>query len=329
MFFSIVIPVYNRPDEIESLLKCLVEQTYKDFEVIVVESGSELRKSDEVVQDYASLLSITYSNAGNHGPGMSRNHGFALSKGDYFIVLDSDVLLEPDFVEQVYLGVKNRQLDAHGGPDRCHPSFTNIEKAFNYSLTSFLTTGGMRGGKIRATEYYPRSFNMGFSREVYEATRGFKFGFMGEDMELSHRIKSLGFKVGLIPDAYVYHHRKKDFHTFFRYMRFFGKSRINISLHVPGSLRIIHLVPLMFIFFFVFSYVSMFISPLLFAVCKSLLYGYLVAIFVDSTFKNRSAYIGLLSIFAVITQNFGYGIGFAEDFWNRLVLKKNRDLVNI
>ncbi|MDX2196019.1 MAG: glycosyltransferase [Cytophagales bacterium] len=328
MFFSIIVPVYNRPDEIGDLLECLTQQTYKNFEVIVVESGSSIT-SEHVANTYTHKLNITYAPTGNYGPGISRNFGMKYAKGEYFIILDSDILLDTDFVANIYHGVTSHQLDAHGGPDCCHPSFTDIEKAINYSLTSFLTTGGMRGGVKRATKYFPRSFNMGFSRRVYEATGGFKFGFMGEDMELSHRIYALGYKVALIPDAYVYHHRKKDFHTFFRYMKFFGKSRVNIMLHVPGSLRLIHLVPVLFIMYFIGAYLSIFISFEWFIAMKATFYTYFLLIFADSSKKNKSMYIGLLSMIATFIQFWGYGLGFLQDFWDRIVIKSDKKQVNI
>jgi glycosyltransferase involved in cell wall biosynthesis len=329
MFYSVIIPVYNRPDEIEELLKCLVNQSYTNFEVCVVESGSELRKSDFICEQYKSQLNIKYLPTGNFGPGISRNFGMKHAKGDFFIILDSDVLLEPDFISNIHSAIETQNLDCYGGPDKCHPSFLPIEKAFNYSLTSFLTTGGMRGGEKRATTFFPRSFNMGFSRKVYEATGGYPFGFMGEDLVLSLKIKSLGFKIALIPNAFVYHHRKKDFKTFFRYMKFFGKSRINILKHVPGSLKIIHLVPVGFIIFFIMSYLSVFIHPYLFIGMKTCLYGYLGTILIDSTSKNNSFYIGLLSVFATIVQNFGYGLGFLEAFWKRIVLRDQEAQKNI
>ncbi|MDX2188766.1 MAG: glycosyltransferase [Bacteroidota bacterium] len=329
MFYSVIVPVYNRPDEIQVLLQCLTQQNYSNFEVIVVESGSDKRRSDEVVQAYSNKLNIRYIMAGNNGPGLSRNEGFKVALGDYFIVLDSDILLENDFIFQINKAVSEQNLDAHGGPDKCHPSFTDVEKACNYSLTSFLTTGGMRGGNIRATKYFPRSFNMGFSRKVYETVGGFAFGFMGEDIELSHRIINAGFKVGLIPDAFVYHHRKKDFSTFFKYMKFFGKSRINLMILIPNSLKIIHLVPVAFVIYFFAAYLSAFISFEVFLLMKALFYTYFAMIFIDSSFKNQSLQIGFLSMIATFVQFFGYGLGFMEDFWKRIVVKQEKDLVNI
>jgi glycosyltransferase involved in cell wall biosynthesis len=329
LFYSIIIPVYNRPDEIEVVLNGLVQQTFTNFEVCIVESGSEIRKSDKVVEKYKNSLDIHYYLTGNNGPGLSRNVGLGQAKGDYFIILDSDILLENDFMFQVNKGIVENNLDAHGGPDRCHDSFSDIEKAFNYSLTSFFTTGGMRGGTKRATKFHPRSFNMGLSRKVYETVGGFKFGFLGEDIELSHRIINAGFKVDLIPQAFVYHHRKKDYRTFFKHMAFFGKARINIMKNVPNSLKLIHLIPTLFVLFVIGSYLTIFINLSLFIFCKSLLYTYLILIFLDSTQKNKSLKIGFLSVGAVIVQFFGYGIGFMDAFFNRVILPDKNIQKNI
>ncbi len=329
MFFSIIIPVYNRPEEIREVLGGLMTQTYKNFEVFVVESGSDKKKSDLVVGAFASKLPVKYLLTGNFGQGLSRNFGMKHAKGDYFIILDSDILIEPEFLQNVFHGITSQHLDCHGGPDKCHDSFSTIEKAINYSLTSFLTTGGMRGGAKIATQYHPRSFNMGFSRKVYEATGGFPFGFMGEDIVLSLKIKSLGFKIGLIQDAYVYHHRKKDFGAFFKQMQFFGQSRINITKHIPGSLKPIHLLPVGFLIYLIVTYLSIFVSGTAFIALKALFYTYFGLIFLDSSIKNKSIHIGFLSVMAVFVQFTGYGIGFIKDFWKRLVLKDNVKIENI
>lgn len=329
MFFSIIIPVYNRPEELREILGGLLGQTYKNFEVLVVESGSDKKKSDIVVGAFASKMNVKYLLTGNFGPGISRNFGMKQANGDYFVILDSDILVEPEFLQNIYHGVTSQNLDCHGGPDKCHPTFSDIEKAFNYSLTSFLTTGGMRGGVKTATQFHPRSFNMGFSRKVYEATGGFPFGFMGEDIVLSLKIRSLGFKIALIPDAFVYHHRKKDFKTFFKNMQFFGKARINITKNMPGSLKIVHLLPVGFIIYLIATYLSVFISGTIFIAMKAIFYTYFALVFIDSTYKNKNMYIGFLSVLAVFVQFMGYGIGFLQDFWKRIVLNDKAGITNI
>jgi len=320
MFFSIVVPVYNRPDEIETLLNCLNKQLYKNFEVLVVESGSTI-KSDKVVESFHDKLKVRYFFKGNDGQGFSRNYGFERAEGDYFIVLDSDVLLDPDFVQNIYNHLQTNYLDCYGGPDRAHVSFTDIQKAVNYVLTSIYTTGGIRGNKNHVGVFYPRSFNMGFSREVYNATKGYKLPFFGEDIELSARIMSLGYKVGLISEAYVYHQRKKDFSSFYKQMNFFGRSRINIYKLFPDSLKITHFFPLVFTIYTILLGVHFLIhaNTAMFGFLPYLLY--LIVIFTDSTIKNNSFKIGFLTIQALFVQMFGYGFGFGKDFIKRVIFK--------
>jgi glycosyltransferase involved in cell wall biosynthesis len=322
MFYSIVVPVYNRPDEIEDLLNCLQVQTYRNFETIIVESGSEI-KSDKVVESYQSKIEhLYYYLKGNDGQGFSRNYGFARAKGDYFIVLDSDILLDPDFVENIHNHLSAHWLDAYGGPDRLHPNAKPIQKAVDYCLTSFLTTGGIRGGKTQVGKFYPRSFNMGFSRKVYEATGGYKLPFFGEDIELSSRIMSLGFTTGLIPSAHVYHKRKENFAHFFKQMDFFGRARVNTYLLFPDTLKLTHFFPAVFFLFYIFAILVAFLP---FVICKVpllLLAVYVLAIFVNSFMTHKSIKVAILTVRALFVQMTGYGIGFLKDFWLRVILKK-------
>lgn len=319
MFYSIIVPVYNRPDEIQDLLDCLIKQTYTNFEVLIIESGSDI-KSDEVVKSFENQLNIKYFYKGNDGQGFSRNYGFARATGEYFIVLDSDVLLDEDFVEQINTSLSNNYLDCYGGPDRAHHSFTDVQKAINYTLTSFFTTGGIRGNKNHVGKFYPRSFNMGFSRKVYEATHGFKIPFFGEDIELSARIMAQGFKVGLIPEAHVYHKRKTNFSAFYKQMNFFGRSRINIYKMLPDSLKFTHFVPALFTIYSLMLAVSLVLFGSLGVFGVVPYFCYLLLIFIDSSAQNGSIKIGWLSIKALYTQMFGYGTGFIQDFIKRVVL---------
>jgi glycosyltransferase involved in cell wall biosynthesis len=321
MFYSIVVPVYNRPDEIEDLLNCLCKQTYKNFETLIVESGSEI-KSDKVVEQFQSKLpNLYYHLKGNDGQGFSRNYGFARAKGDYFIVLDSDILLDANFVENIHKHLNSHWLDAYGGPDKLHPNAKPIQKAIDYCLTSVLTTGGIRGNKNHVGKFYPRSFNMGFSRKVYEATHGYKLPFFGEDIELSSRIMSLGFSTGLIPTAHVYHKRKETFKHFFKQMDFFGRARVNTYLLFPDTLKLTHFFPAVFFLFYIFA---IFIAPLPYMVCKiplAMLLVYVLAIFFHSLVVHKSLQVSILAR-GLFVQMTGYGIGFIKDFWLRVVLKK-------
>lgn len=322
MFYSIVVPVYNRPDEIEDLLNCLCKQTYKNFETLIVESGSEI-KSDKVVEQFQSKLpNLYYHLKGNDGQGFSRNYGFARSKGDYFIVLDSDILLDPDFVENIHKHLSSHWLDAYGGPDKLHPNAKPIQRAIDYCLTSVLTTGGIRGNKNHVGKFYPRSFNMGFSRKVYEATHGYKLPFFGEDIELSSRIMSLGFSTGLIPSAHVYHKRKETFKHFFKQMDFFGRARVNTYLLFPDTLKLTHFFPAAFFLFYIFAIL---VALLPYWICKipaTLLLIYVLAIFFHSLAVHKSMQVSILTVRGLFVQMTGYGIGFIKDFWLRVVLKK-------
>jgi len=193
MDYSVIVPVYNRPDEIDELLHSLTKQTYKDFEVIIIEDGSDLR-CDHIVEEYSDQLIIQYFYKTNSGQGFSRNFGFEKAKGDYFIVFDSDCLVPPHYFEAVNRALTFHGYDVWGGPDRAHSSFTPIQKAISYSMTSFFTTGGIRGRKNHIGTFHPRSFNMGISREVYEKTGGYRITRMGEDIEFSLRIIENDFK---------------------------------------------------------------------------------------------------------------------------------------
>lgn len=316
MFFSLIIPVYNRPDDMQVVLEGLADQTYQNFEVIVVESGSEI-KSDKVVEQFQGQLNIHYYYKANDGQGFSRNYGMERAKGDYLIILDSDIIIPPDYIEQVHQYLSKNHLDAFGGPDKAHHSFTPVQKAVDYALTSYLTTGGTRGRKKQAGQYFPRSFNMGMSREVYEKTKGFSLPNCGEDIELSIRIQKLGFKTGLIPNAFVYHKRKKTLGNFFEQMVWFGRSRINIYRIYPESLKPIHLLPLFFCLYIIFTVLLAFINPVLFQITASLLLIYFIFILIDATMRHRSLKIGIMSVITALSVFVGYGWGMVKYSLNR------------
>jgi glycosyltransferase involved in cell wall biosynthesis len=317
MKFSIIIPVYNRPDEIKELLESLTRQTYKNFEVVIVEDGSTL-KCDEIVRDFMGKLDIHYFYKENSGQGFSRNFGFDLAKGDYFVVFDSDCIIPENYFDVVNYSLSKNHLDAYGGPDRAHPNFTPVQKAISYSMTSFYATGGIRGNKKRVGTFHPRSFNMGISREVFDKTKGYIITRMAEDLEFSIRIINAGFKVGLIDDAYVYHKRRTSFKQFFKQLHFFGRGRINLYRFFPKELKLLHFFPALFFLFCIFCFMSLFISEKLFTFCVGVLLIYSLLIFIDSTIKNKSIKVGILSVVAVFTQLWGYGIGFIEELYKEV-----------
>lgn len=323
MFFSVIIPVFNRPDELRELLNSLTRQTYHQFEVLVIEDGST-RMADGVVAEFSDQLAIRYYYKENSGQGFTRNYGFERATGDYFVIFDSDALVPPHYFAVVSDQLTSQSdamplLDAYGGPDRAHPQFTPIQKAISYSMTSPFTTGGIRGSKKNlGGTYHPRSFNMGLSRKVWKKTGGYKLSRMGEDIEFAIRIIENGFRTGLIPEAYIYHKRRTSFIQFFRQLRFFGRARINISRYYPGELKLVHFFPAFFTLGVVSLPIWAFVSPVLFALGLGGLVLLALLIWGDATRKEKSVTVGLLSVVAAFVQLLGYGIGLLGEGWKRL-----------
>lgn len=311
-FYSFIIPVYNRPQEVAELLDSLSRQTYRHFEVLIVEDGSTL-PCKEVTAAYSRQLDIRYFAKPNSGQGLSRNYGFARAKGDYLIVLDSDCLLPPHYLQAVEDHLNREPLDAFGGPDRAHDSFTPVQKAINYAMTSVLSTGGIRGRRKQAGPYHPRSFNMGISRQVYEQTGGYILPRKGEDIEFSIRIIKQGFKVGLIEDAYVYHKRRTSLRQFFRQLHFFGRARINVGRYHPGEIRLVHLFPLFFLAGLLAIPLLWLWQPQLGQVLAAGYGLYLVLIGVHATWQNRSVRVGLLAVVAVVMMLVAYALGMVQE----------------
>ena len=321
MFFSIIIPLYNRPQEIKELLSTLCEQTYMQFEVLVIEDGS-VNDAKDVVASFENKLDVKYFVKENSGQGFSRNFGFERAKGDYFIIFDSDILVPSDYLEIVKDYLFEHQLDAFGGPDAAHESFTPVQKAISYAMTSPFTTGGIRGNKKHIGQFHPRSFNMGLSREVYEKVGGFILTRLGEDIEYSIRIHESGFKIGLIPAAKVYHKRRTSFSQFYKQLHFFGRARINIYKHFPSELKAVHFFPAIFTLGIAFTILcNIFFSPLAY-VCNFFVLLYFMLIFFHGWQVNKSIKIAFLSVIASFIQLTAYGLGFIQDFVKRVLFNK-------
>lgn len=317
MKYSIIIPVYNRPDEVDELLQSLTRQTFRDFEVLVVEDGSSVPCRD-VVGKYNEQLLLRYFEKSNSGPGQTRNYGAERSQGEYLIILDSDCILPPDYLAAVEKELQTAPADAFGGPDRAHESFSDIQKAINYSMTSFFTTGGIRGGKKKMDKFYPRSFNMGVRREVYLKLGGFSKMRFGEDIDFSIRIFKAGYHCRLFPDAWVYHKRRTDLKKFFKQVHNSGIARINLYKKYPESLKLVHLLPALFTLGTAVLLIGTIFCP--YAPLPLLLYALLV--WMDSSLQNHSLRIGFYSIAAAYIQLIGYGTGFWRAWWNRCVCRK-------
>jgi glycosyltransferase involved in cell wall biosynthesis len=313
MFFSIIIPVYNRPQELDELLACVAQQSYTNFEVIIIEDGS-VDKADLIAEKYAQSLPINYFYKENGGQGFARNYAFERAKGDFFVILDSDALLEPTYLEEVKKGIEHQQLDLFGGPDKDHVSFTATQKAISFAMTSLFTTGGIRGkAKNVGGQFHPRSFNMGISRKVWEATKGFVITRMGEDIEFSIRCISLGFKSGLIPEAFIYHKRRTSFKQFYKQIHFFGRARINISRFYPSELKWVHFFPA---FYFIYFWNTILLNILVPPIGNLLFIGifiYWLAIFTDALKQTKSLQVSLLGLVAANIQLLAYGQGFIEE----------------
>ena len=317
MNFSVVIPVYNRPEEIDELLDSLTRQSDKNFEVIIAEDGSS-EKCDLIVEKYLSQLSVVYFEKSNSGPGQTRNAGAERAKYDYLIFFDSDCIIPESYIENVSSYLSRNFVDAYGGPDKALPTFTTVQKAINYSMTSFFTTGGIRGGKRSMDKFHPRSFNLGVSKRAFDAIGGYGKMRFGEDIDFSLRLLEAGFETALIPEAYVYNKRRSTFKQFFKQVYNSGIARINLYLAHPDSLKLVHFLPSFFVNAMILAVLLSFFSPII--VLVPVLYSLLVLI--DSTVKNRSLKVGFYSIAAAWTQLWGYGTGFISAAWKRLILKK-------
>lgn len=319
MKFSIIIPVYNRIDEVAELLESLRQQTARNFEVIIVEDGSTqpCRNIVEAVTD----LDVKYFYKDNEGRSIARNYGMERATGHYFVFFDSDCVIPAEYFANLEKALTDKQLDCFGGPDAAHESFSDTQKAINYSMTSLLTTGGIRGGKISLEKFVPRTFNMGFSREVYNRVGGFREMF-SEDIDMSTRIRQAGFSIGLIQNP-VWHKRRVDFKKFFRQVYVFGMSRITLQLLYPGSLKIVHTLPAVFVLgSLLLILLGIFVSPWFIA----LLGLYLVAVFAGALIATRRLKIALMAVPAAIIQLGGYGLGFIKAFTLKILLRRGRNV---
>ncbi|MDR1130228.1 MAG: glycosyltransferase [Prevotellaceae bacterium] len=316
--YSIIIPVYNRPEEIDELLNSLKFQTWKDFELTVVEDGSTL-SCKSVVDKYAASLNLKYFYKENSGPGPSRNFGAGKSQGDYLIFFDSDCVIPEKYFEEVEKELSLSPLTGvFGGADKASPSFTNIQKAINYGMTSFLTTGGIRGGAKRLDKFYPRTFNLGVKKDVFDDVGGFSAMRYGEDVDFSIRVINAGYDCKLFPRAWVYHKRRTDFRKFFKQVYHSGAARIDLYKLYPKSLKPVHVLPSIFtlgsVMLLILSFFSIyFLIPLVF---------FTLLLFVDSLARNKNVHVALLSVIACYIQLYAYGWGFIKSFTEKIIFRK-------
>ncbi|WP_282147723.1 glycosyltransferase [Algibacter lectus] len=318
--FSFIIPVYNRPDETQELLESFVGlKTDTNFEIVIVEDGSTL-SSKSIVDAFKNKLDISYYFKENSGPGDSRNYGMQRAKGNYFIILDSDCILPQQYLSEVEKGLEANYVDCFGGPDAAHQSFTNLQKAINFSMTSFITTGGIRGNKKSVDTFQPRSFNMGLSKVAFLASSGFGRIHPGEDPDLSIRLWNLGFKTTLIPEAFVYHKRRISWSNFYKQVNKFGMVRPILNSWHPSTKKITYWFPTLFCLGFVFAVLLFLININLGLIAYSLYFG---VAFLLALISTKNIVVSILAIPAIIIQFFGYGYGFLKSTIAVSVLNKD------
>lgn len=318
--YSFIIPIYNRPQEVMELLESFVNLDFhEDFEIVIVEDGST-DTSEKIINQFSEKLTISYYFKQNSGPGDSRNFGMKQAKGNYFIILDSDCLLPPHYLKTVDSFLNTTYYHCYGGADAAHESFTPLQKAINYTMTSFFTTGGIRGNKASVNRFEPRSFNMGISKEVFEKTGGYSKIHPGEDPDLSQRILKAGYKTTFLPNAFVYHKRRISWNKFYTQVGKFGLVRPILNQWHPSAAKITFWFPSLFVLFVVGSILFSLLNNLLFLIPLLI---YLFLLLIDSSIKNKSIYIGLLSVAAVFVQFFGYGIAFVKSSFFINLLKKD------
>ena len=321
MFFSLIIPVYNRPDEVDELLMSLSQMEYHDvYEIVIIEDGSTI-KCQEVLEKYADKLNISYYFKPNSGPGDSRNFGMEKARGNYFIIFDSDCIIPANYLIEVENALKETYVDCFGGPDKALDSFSDIQKAINFAMTSFLTTGGIRGGSEKIGKFQPRSFNMGLSRRAFEVSKGFGNIHPGEDPDLSIRLWELGFETRLIPQAYVYHKRRIDWEKFAIQVNKFGKARPILNSWYPKYSKPTFFFPTLFILGLGVS-IFMYLFSQNFDFLLQLYFIYFILIFITSSIQNKNIKVGYLSMIAVWKQFWGDGTGFLVFFVKVVLLKQ-------
>jgi len=312
--YSIIIPVYNRPDEVQELLESLTKMKGNfPFEVVIVEDGSP-NTSEKIIDAYKDKLTLKYYLTENQGAGKSRNYGMKQATGNYFIIFDSDCLIPEGYLMAVDCQLKKHYTDAFGGPDAAHESFTDVQKAINYAMTSLMTTGGIRGKKKAVGKFQPRSFNLGISKKAFEKSEGFSDLKIGEDIDLTFRLWKEGFETQLIDAAYVYHKRRADFAQFYRQTNAFGKARPFLNKRFPGTAKITYWLPSLFFIGFIISLLGtafeIYLGVLFYAF-------YFMVLAIHAMIKERSLRVGVLSVIATCVQFYGYGTGFLTTYFQK------------
>jgi|WetSurMetagenome_2_1015567.scaffolds.fasta_scaffold75701_2 glycosyltransferase involved in cell wall biosynthesis len=324
MYFSIVVPTFSRPDEVSELLASLVFQKNKNFEVIIAD-GSPDDSVRQVIESYNERLDLKYLYHKGLGISESRNWGVENARGDYIVFFDSDCVIPPHYFKVAGEFLKIDPLDSYGGPDRASENFNKQQRAISYAMTSFFTTGGIRGRKKHVGQYQPRSFNMGIRRNVFNALHGFSGLKVSEDIDLSIRLNKNGYRSGFIEDAYVFHKRRSTFYKFFRQVLSFGSGRIDLQMRHGDALKPVHMLPSLFVLYLISGLVAGIFSREVFIFWAGSAVTYMVAILIDATIQNRNLVIGLMSVYAAFVMLIGYGLGMIKAACLRFVLRSRKE----
>ena len=319
MLFSIIVPVYNRPDEVADLMASLAAQTDKGFEIVIVEDGSTV-PCKEQAEKYSSACSLQYFYKDNEGRSIARNYGMDRAKGDFFVFVDSDCILPPFYIERLRKELEGSGIKFFGGPDAAHESFTPTQKAINFAMTSFLTTGGLRGGKVSMEKFVPRTFNMGFAKEVYQKAGGFREMF-SEDIDMSTRVRQAGYDPVLLRDCYVFHKRRGNLRKFWNQVHIFGMSRITLKLLYPGSMKLVHWAPAVFVIGASVLIIASFFNPWFLAP----LVIYIFLLWISALISLKKLKESFIAVAAGLIQLTGYGTGFIKAYFRKIILGHGRD----
>jgi glycosyltransferase involved in cell wall biosynthesis len=315
---SIIVAIFNRKDELTELLTSLSVQTDKDFEVIIVDDGSPVELLP-TVNSFNELLEIQYFKKENSGPGLSRNYGAERAKNDWLVFVDSDVIVEKDYLENIKKNLENTDCAAFGGADKAHEGFSILQKAISYSMTSVFTTGGIRGSKKAVTKFQPRSFNMGVNKEIFLKIGGFSEMRIGEDPDLSMTIWENGYQTAFFDNIGVYHKRRTDLGKFSKQVYQFGCARPILNQRHPNYVKPTFWFPSLFLLGYIVGILEYFFikNGLLLA-----FYGfYTLLVLLHAWFITKSPAIAFQAIITTYIQMFSYGFGFLESWFKLNVLR--------
>ncbi len=326
MLFSVIVPAFGRPVEVKELLSSFTEQHFKDFEIIIVD-GSMDSSLKSVVEGFSDRINIRYFYKKGLGISDSRNMGAEKAAGDYLVFMDSDCIVAPSYFENINKFLADTKVDGFTGPDKAHPSFSRVQKAINYAMTSLLTTGGIRGQKVHIGKIHLRGFNMGISKEAFSKTGGFSGLKVGEDIDISLRFREAGYDAALIYDAYVYHKRKTNLLKFFIQLFLHGKARIDLFKRHRNSLKRLYFVPALFVLYLLTGVSTIFFCIYCFVFFMLTILFYCLLLFTDSSIRNKSIVVGLLSAYSSIIMLVAYGTGFIYNFARRIIFRSTKESI--